>query len=176
MSDRTMARKKIVPSYLEKNKICTKYEIDKEIRKIEAESGLKGCIDSKTTKRMLLALEKENKLTTFTVYLKNVSYMCVRLPEISETDCSYVNYCSTFKRTFDTVDLKIDNKSMDESRETNQADTSQVSFFVGVCEKCPVFNVCTKKVQYQGSSVDFFSDNFQIEVVRIKFSTHVNFF
>ena len=32
------------------NKICTKYEINKEIRRIEAEQALKGCIDSKTTK------------------------------------------------------------------------------------------------------------------------------
>lgn len=56
---------------------------------------------------MLFALEKENKLKTFTVNLKNISYMGVRLSEISETDEFYLNYCSTFKRTFDTVELKI---------------------------------------------------------------------
>lgn len=85
-------------------------------------------MDSKTSKRMLLALEKENKLTTFTVHLKNVSYMCVRLPEIAETDSDYISYCSTFKRTFDTVELKINNKSMDESTRdtTNHGDDSQV--------------------------------------------------
>lgn len=42
MSDRTVTRKNTIHAYLEKNRICTKYEIDKEIRKIEAESGLKG--------------------------------------------------------------------------------------------------------------------------------------
>lgn len=42
MSDRTVTRKNAIHAYLEKNRICTKYEIDKEIRKIEAESGLKG--------------------------------------------------------------------------------------------------------------------------------------
>ncbi len=56
---------------------------------------------------MLLALEKEKKLRTFNVFLKNVSYMGVRLYDIEETDTAFVNYCSTFKRTFDSVELKI---------------------------------------------------------------------
>ena len=60
---------------------------------------------------MLFALEKENKLKTFTVNLKNISYMGVRLSEISEADEFYLNYCSTFKRTFDTVELKINRLS-----------------------------------------------------------------
>jgi len=56
---------------------------------------------------MLLAMEKEKKLRTFNVCLKNVSYMGVRLYEIEDTDSAFINYCSTFKRTFDTVELKI---------------------------------------------------------------------
>ena len=35
MPDRMMSRKKIILSYLEKHRICTKYEMDKEIRRIE---------------------------------------------------------------------------------------------------------------------------------------------
>ncbi len=42
MTERTVARKRIILGYLEKNRICTKYELDKEIRNIEAENGLKG--------------------------------------------------------------------------------------------------------------------------------------
>ncbi len=64
---------------------------------------------------MLFALEKENKLKTFTVNLKNISYMGVRLSEISETDEFYINYCSTFKRTFDTVELKINRNQSNSS-------------------------------------------------------------
>ena len=49
MSDRSVTRKKIVLNYLEKHKICTKYEIDKEIRTIEAENGLKGKLYEKNS-------------------------------------------------------------------------------------------------------------------------------
>jgi len=42
MTERTVSRKRIILGYLEKNRICTKYELDKEIRSVEAENGLKG--------------------------------------------------------------------------------------------------------------------------------------
>ncbi len=105
VSDRSLMRKKIILDYLNKHRICTKYEITKEIRNYEQECGLKGCIDAKTTKRMLINLENEKKLNVFNVNLKNVSYMCVKSCDVCETDELYVNYCSTFKRTFDSVDL-----------------------------------------------------------------------
>ncbi len=127
MSDRSTARKRIILNYLEKNKICTKYEINKEIRRIEAEQALKGCIDSKTTKRMLIAMEKEKKLHIFTVNLKNVSYMGVRSFDISEQDPIYTNYCLTFKRTFDTVDLKFKSEKIeiDDDQEASTPTTNE---------------------------------------------------
>lgn len=127
MSDRSVTRKKIILNYLEKHQICTKYEIDKEIRSIEAENGLKGCIDSKTTKRMLLALEKESKLKTFTVNLKNISYMGVHLWDIKETDSVFVNYSLTFKRTFDSVELKIGKNAEDTNVENGKDSAGCVS-------------------------------------------------
>lgn len=105
MSNRMQTRKKLVHDYIEKHKICTKYELTREIRNYELAQGFKGSIDSKTTKRMLNAMEAENKLKVFTVTLKNLSYMCARSLAISEQDDVYKNYCATFKRTFDSVDL-----------------------------------------------------------------------
>ncbi len=106
VSNRSIARQKLILDYLAEHRICTKYEINREIRNEELRQGLKGQIDSKTTKRMLLALEAEKKLTIFEVNLKNVSYMCVRSVDLSEDDDIYKNYCQTFKRTFDAEDLK----------------------------------------------------------------------
>jgi hypothetical protein len=105
VSNRAIMRKKLILDYLHKHRICTKYEINKEIRTYEQEQALKGCIDAKTTKRMIVALEQERKLDVFYVNLKNVGYMCVKTCDVSETSELYVNYCSTFKRTFDSVDL-----------------------------------------------------------------------
>lgn len=124
VSDRSLMRKKIILDYLNKHRICTKYEITKEIRTYEQEQGLKGCIDAKTTKRMLINLESEKKLNVFNVNLKNVSYMCVKSCDISETDDLYINYCSTFKRTFDSVDLNYSkdgsiNSQLDQSLEAS---------------------------------------------------------
>lgn len=107
MSNRMLARQKLVLEYLTKHRICTKYEINREIRSREEEQGLSGTIDAKTTKRMLQTLEKEKKLHVFEVQLKNVNYMCVRAWEIDEEDEVFKTYCQTFKRTFDTVDLKL---------------------------------------------------------------------
>ena len=94
---------------------------------------LKGCIDSKTTKRMLLTLEKENKLRTFIVYLKNISYMGVRHYDVEEKDTLFINYCSTFKRTFDTVELKVTNNrgvSEDDSLDVNSSPLYLNSFIL----------------------------------------------
>ncbi len=107
ISNRALARKKIILDYVEKHRICTKYELTKEIRTYETQMELKGSIDAKTTKRMLVALEKEKKLVLFEVNLKNQSYMCVRSTDVLETDPSFINYCSTFRRTFDSVDSKF---------------------------------------------------------------------
>lgn len=125
MSDRSIARKRIILNYLEKHRICTKYEINKEIRRIESEQQLKGCIDSKTTKRMLIAMEKEKKLHIFTVNLKNVSYMGVRSYDVSEKDPLFENYCATFKRTFDTVDLKFKTEKVDLDLDEHVCQTSE---------------------------------------------------
>ena len=125
MPDRALARKRIVIDYLKKNNICTKYEISKEIRRVESEQGLKGTIDSKTTKRILLGLESEGKLRTFLVTLKNTSYLCVRLPDISETDPILTNYCATFKRTFDSVEVKIKPDETVEQNDQRQAENSE---------------------------------------------------
>lgn len=107
ISNRALARKKIILDYVGKHRICTKYELTKEIRTYETQMELKGSIDAKTTKRMLVALEKEKKLVLFEVNLKNQSYMCVRSMDVLETDPSFINYCSTFRRTFDSVDSKF---------------------------------------------------------------------
>jgi hypothetical protein len=107
ISNRALTRKKLILDYVEKHRICTKYEITKEIRTYETQMELKGSIDAKTTKRMLAALEKEKKIVLFEVNLKNQSYMCVRSIDVSETDPSFINYCSTFRRTFDSVDSKF---------------------------------------------------------------------
>ncbi len=122
MSNRMLNRKKLIMDYLDRHKICTKYEITKEIRKNEAELGLKGCIDSKTIKRMLIAMEKEQKLHIFNLILKNVNYMCVRSFDIGETDNVYVNYCATFNRTFDSVNI-----AKQDDRQTLIEDNSQKS-------------------------------------------------
>ncbi|CAF0758348.1 unnamed protein product [Brachionus calyciflorus] len=106
VSNRMLNRKNIILDYLEKNKICTKYELTREIREQEEKLGLKGAIDAKTTKRMLMALEKEAKLKIFDVNLKSTSYMGVRIISLSEDDELFKNYCATFRRTFDSVDLK----------------------------------------------------------------------
>lgn len=124
MSNRTLMRKKMIADYLEKHKICTKYEITRELRTYESEQGLKGSIDSKTTKRMLINLEKEKKLRIFEVGLKNVVYMCIRSYEIEETDQIYKNYCATFKRTFDSVDLNV-KSDMDQTALSVAASASQ---------------------------------------------------
>jgi hypothetical protein len=107
ISNRALTRKKLILDYVEKHRICTKYEITKEIRTYETQMELKGSIDAKTTKRMLAALEKEKKIVLFEVNLKNQSYMCVRSIDVIETDPSFINYCSTFRRTFDSVDSKF---------------------------------------------------------------------
>ena len=120
VSNRMANRKKIIEDYLNKNKICTKYELTREIRENEEKLGLKGSIDSKTTKRMLISLEKEGILKTFTVSLKNTSYMGVRLASMSENDDLYVNYCATFKRTFDSVDVKSQEMVQSQPKEENK--------------------------------------------------------
>lgn len=133
MSNRTLSRKKIVQSYLEKNRICTKYEITREIRSQEQELGLKGLIDSKTTKRMLTTLENENKLKVFYVNLKNLNYMCARAVDITEEDEVYKNYCATFKRTFDSVNLNLDeneNEQLDQSQEKESLDFKLTRSFI----------------------------------------------
>ena len=117
MSNRAIARKKHILDYIDKHRICTKYDITKEIRNYEAQMELKGSIDAKTTKRMLYNLEKENKLRLFEVNLKNLNYMCVRAWDVSENDPLYINYCSTFRRTFDSVDSKF-------KTELDRSDTS----------------------------------------------------
>jgi hypothetical protein len=106
ISNRMLNRKKLIIDYLDKHRICTKYDLTREIRTRESAQSLPGSIDAKTTKRMLLALERDKKLHTFEVALKNVSYMCVRAYDIDESDEIYKNYCCTFKRTYDSVDLK----------------------------------------------------------------------
>ena len=124
VSNRALARKRIIVEYVEKHRICTKYEITKEIRTYETQTGLKGSIDAKTTKRMLLALEKEEKLSLFEVSLKNQSYMCVRSRDVTESDPAFINYCSTFRRTFDSVDCKF--KSELESSSSSANSSSRV--------------------------------------------------
>lgn len=120
VSNRMINRKQIIQDYLIKNKICTKYELTREIREHEEKLGLKGSIDSKTTKRMLLSLEKEGILKIFNASLKNTSYMCVRLASMSENDDLYVNYCATFKRTFDSVDVKSQEMAQSQPKEENK--------------------------------------------------------
>lgn len=118
MSARMHNRKRIIVDYLNKHKICTKYDITREIRAQERAQNLTGCIDAKTTKRMLMTLESERKLRTFEMPLKSVSYMCVCAPDIDESHELYKNYTSTFKRTFDSVDLSLkNNESGSESDE-----------------------------------------------------------
>jgi general transcription factor 3C polypeptide 1 len=123
MSNRAITRKKLILDYIEKHRICTKYEITREIRNYEQEQGLKGCIDAKTTKRMLISLENDKKLHIFNVQLKNLSYMGVRAFEITETDSSFLNYCATFNRTFDSVDSKFKSE-IDQSESASCSDLS----------------------------------------------------
>lgn len=111
ISNRALNRKKLILDYLGKHRICTKYDLTREIRTHERAEGLVGAIDAKTTKRMLHALEREKKLRTFEVSVKNVSYMCVCVTDIDESDEIFKNYCSTFRRTFDSVDLKVKNEA-----------------------------------------------------------------
>jgi hypothetical protein len=106
VSNRSITRQKLILDFIAEHSICTKYEINREIRNQETQQGLKGQIDSKTTKRMLTALEAEKKLKIFEINMKNVSYMCVRSVDLSEDDDIYKNYCQTFKRTFDADDFK----------------------------------------------------------------------
>lgn len=115
ISNRMHNRKKIIVDYLNKHKICTKYDITREIRAQESALKLTGSIDAKTTKRMLMTLVSEQKLRVFEVPLKSVSYMCVCAADIDESHEVYRNYCSTFRRTFDSVDLKMRGESGDEA-------------------------------------------------------------
>ena len=117
MSTRTVMRKKLIVDYLARNRVCTKYEITKAIRTYESERALKGCIDAKTTKRMLVQLEAEHKLAIFELHLKNMSYMGVRACDVTDTDECFLNYCATFKRTFDSVDPKY--KSLHPAADTD---------------------------------------------------------
>jgi hypothetical protein len=107
VSNRTVTRQKLMLDYLAEHRICTKYEINREIRTRETELGLKGQIDSKTTKRMLRALEAEGKLKLFEVNLRNVFYLCVRAVDIDEEDEVFKNYCHTYRRTFEADELKM---------------------------------------------------------------------
>lgn len=68
-SQRMLARKGLILHYLSEHRICTKYDLTREIRQSEQQQGLTGTIDAKTTRRMLLALEREKKLITFEVHL-----------------------------------------------------------------------------------------------------------
>jgi len=71
---------------------------------------------------MLIAMEKEQKLHIFNLFLKNVNYMCVRSFDIDETDSVYVNYCATFNRTFDSVSIvKHDDKQIEIENNSEQA-------------------------------------------------------
>lgn len=163
MSNRTLNRKKLIMDHLEKHKIATKYEITKEIRTYESEQGLKGCIDAKTTKRMLLNLESEHKLHVFEVLLKNVSYMCVRLYGISETDEIYVNYCATFKRTFDSVDLKL-NTTTDVTNVSDKADDKN--------SNSPLGNASQTKLYPQQPSFKLTRPFINSVVSKLKFTTN----
>jgi hypothetical protein len=78
VTERAVNRKKIIMTYLEQRKLCTKFEIDREIKRIEQLEGEKGQIDSKTSKRILSRLESEGLVKLFNVNLKNNEHMAVR--------------------------------------------------------------------------------------------------
>jgi hypothetical protein len=78
VTERAVKRKKIIASYMEQRRICTKFEIDREIRRLEQLEGEQGQIDSKTSKRILLQMEKDGLVTLFNVSLKNVEHVAVR--------------------------------------------------------------------------------------------------
>jgi hypothetical protein len=124
MSQRAISREQLIMSYIKKHRICTKYELTKEIRQMEASMCYKGTIDSKTTKRMLIQLENDKKIRVFEVSLKNVSYMCARAYDINEKDDEFIKYCSTFKRTFDSVDVKVKHEENDEEIASETATTN----------------------------------------------------
>ena len=100
-SERSIKRREIVLNYLEQHKICSKFEIDKEIRRIEELEKQKGQIDAKTTKRMLVQLQSEFKLRVFEFKVKNKTQTGVCLASITEEDDVYINYLNTFSRSFD---------------------------------------------------------------------------
>ena len=130
MSTRMLARKQLILAYVAENRLCTKYEINREIRTREAAQGLSGCIDSKTTKRMLQALANERALLLFEIQVKNVSYMCVRAIDIAETDEAYLAYCHTFRRTFDPdMASKKSNETTNAARAQNTDETSKLSIY-----------------------------------------------
>lgn len=115
-SERSLKRKELILDYLEKRKICSKFEIDKEIRRVEELEKLKGQIDSKTTKRILIQLQTEKKVRLFEFNIKNKPHMGVCLPTINDKDEIYVNYMNTFSRSFDFC---INKKSINDSKNTS---------------------------------------------------------
>ena len=123
-SERQVKRKQIVLDYLEKHKICSKFEIDKEIRRIEELEKQKGQIDAKTTKRMLLQLQGESKLRVFEFKVKEKTQVAVCLASINESDDVYTNYLNTFSRSFDFC---INNKNQHSHSNGKELNTSNLA-------------------------------------------------
>ncbi|CAM6055085.1 unnamed protein product [Sphagnum tenellum] len=127
LTNRAQARQETVLNYLAQHRYCIRHEIAKEIKRVEHEQGLKGEIDSKTTKRILLTLEQQNKLRLSTIAQKNATLMCVRAVDVDEHDLSFLTYCAQFRRAFDSaVDVKKEqaSSSMSPSKSPNKRATS----------------------------------------------------
>lgn len=141
VSERAERRRQIILSYLETRKICTKVEIDREIRKIEEEEKQKGVLDAKTTKRMLQKIESEGILILFEIKVKNQTYLAVRLSSVSETSQEYISFMNGFSRTVnfgakksEPINVSVDKQPLEEddgfhlSREYQKLIVSQLDF------------------------------------------------
>lgn len=87
--------------------------------------NLRGAIDARTTKRLVQDLEREANLKTFEVRLKSVLHMCVRAADVDENDEIFKNYCGTFRRTYESIDLNVKNKAAAAAAATTTTTTAK---------------------------------------------------